>query len=100
MARSKQDPLAVIYQAPVLAGPGPRALVASVDAPRHDPRLSLERPVRRLQQLALSASGLFDVDPDPADGRRPGGERRARAGDRLRGVRGQEQWETLRAVHM
>ena len=71
-----------------------------MDAPRHDPRLSLERPLRRLQQLALSASGLVDVDPDPADGRRPGGEGRARAGDRLRGVRGQEQWEALRAIHV
>ena len=100
MARSKQDPLAVIYQAPVLAGPGPRALLASVDAPRHDPRLSVERPVRRLQQLALSTSGLVHVDTDPADGRRPGGEGRARAGDRLRGLRGQEQRETLRAVHL
>ena len=71
-----------------------------MDAPRHDPRLSLERPLRRLQQLALAAAGILDVDPDPADGRRPGGERRARAGDRLRRVRGQEQREALRAIHV
>ena len=73
---------------------------STVDAPRHDPRLSLERPLRRLQQLTLSASGLVDVNPDTADGRRPGGEGRARAGDRLRRVRGQEQREALRAIHV
>ena len=76
-----------VHQALVLAGSGPRAWeegASCVDAPRHDPRLSVERPLRRLQQLPLTAPGLVNVDSNPADGRRPGGEGRARAGDRLR----------------
>ena len=91
-----------VHQALVLAGSGPRAWEegASVDAPRHDPRLSVERPLRRLQQLALTAPGLVNVDSNPADGRRPGCEGRARAGDRLRGLWGQEQWQALRAIHV
>ena len=99
--KKNQDPLAV-HQALVLAGSGPRAWEegASVDAPRHDPRLSVERPLRRLQQLALTAPRLVNVDSNPADGRRPGCEGRARAGDRLRGLWGQEQWQALRAIHV